>query len=72
MCIGNLRMAKADDKARVMADITWEDRAREPREFFYERTRESADDLVCSNSYAFPVGCMVFTIRRSNICVSRI
>jgi hypothetical protein len=58
MRIDNLRMLKASGKARIMADITWEDCDHEPQELFYETTMDFADDLSC-DPHAFLIGALL-------------
>lgn len=62
MRIENLRAEKTETRARVAADVVWEDNDRPKREIFFETESRFADSLSC-NPHAFLVACIVPAFR---------
>jgi len=58
MKIENLRLEKNGEKARVTADVYWEERNRPVLELYFETSAEFSDDLSC-NPHAFLIACSI-------------
>ena len=58
MRIETLRTERNEKRARIAADVVWEDCDRPPREIFFETESRFAEGLSC-NPHAFLVGCIM-------------
>ena len=58
MKIENFRQEKNENRVRVAATVTWEDRDRPAKDIYFETTDEFASDLSC-NPNAFLIACVI-------------
>ena len=69
MRIENLRSEEVNNRARVIATVSWEDCGRQSQEFYFEVDEEFAQELSC-NPHSFLVACAVAAMHHGEKRVS--